>query len=147
MSHAYSRNYVHITFAVKGRRQVIKPSIQPILWNLIADIARTYGVDVRAVGGTEDHLHLVVNLPPKISLANLVMHVKQDSSKWMNEHGHLFSWQVGYGAFSVSVSNLAAVDAYIRNQGEHHRTRSFADEYSALLTRHGINFTAEKVFG
>jgi putative transposase len=144
MSHAYTRNYVHITFAVHGLRRVIKPAIQNDLWLLISDIARAYGVDVRAVGGDEDHIHLLINLPPKISLANLVKNVKQGSSKWMNENGHYFHWQVGYGAFSVSVSNLSAVDAYIRNQQTHHRTRSFQDEFLALLEKHGIESTSGK---
>src|SRR3954470_19174242 len=144
MSHAYTRNYVHITFSVHGRRRVIKPAIQNSLWLVIADIARNYGVDVRAVGGVEDHVHLLINLPPKISLANLLMHVKQGSSKWMNEAGHLFAWQKGYAAFSVSVSNLSAVDEYIRNQEAHHRTRSFEDEFLTLLKKHGIQSTSGK---
>jgi REP element-mobilizing transposase RayT len=147
MSHAYARNYVHVTFAVKDRRRVIKPAIQPGLWARIADIARSYGVDVGAVSGAEDHVHVLMNLPPKIALATVVRAVKQGSSKWMNENGHLFHWQVGYAAFSVSVSNLAAVDEYVRNQTEHHRKRSFEEEFAALLKKHGIEFTPEKVFG
>lgn len=147
MSHAYSRNYVHLTFGTKGRRQVIKPAIQQQLWTFIVDIAREYGVDVRVVSGGEDHVHMLVCLPPKIALANLVRSVKQGSSKWMNENGHYFHWQVGYAAFSVSTSNLAVVDAYVRNQVEHHRKRTFEEEYAALLEKHGIEFSPEKVFG
>ena len=79
----------HVTFGVKGRRRVIRPAIQQGLWNLIADIARSYGVDVRAVSGAEDHVHLLMNLPPKIALANVVRAMKQGSSKWMNEAGGL----------------------------------------------------------
>jgi REP element-mobilizing transposase RayT len=146
MSHAYARNYVHITFAVKGRRRVIKPPIQQHLWLLIADIARSYGVDVRAVNGGEDHVHLLINLPPKVALATVVRAVKQGSSTWMNENGHLFHWQVGYAAFSVSVSNLPAVDEYVRNQAEHHKKRSFEQEFAALLAKHGIEFTPGKTF-
>ncbi len=147
MSHAYSRNYVHITFGTKDRRQVIKPAIQQQLWTLIADSARQYGVDVCAVSGGEDHVHMLVCLPPKIALANLVRNVKQDSSKWMNENGHYFHWQIGYAAFSVSSSNLVAVDAYVRNQAEHHQKRTFEEELAALLTKHGIDFTPDKIFG
>ncbi len=147
MSHAYSRNYVHITFAAKGRRRVIKPAIQQGLWLLISDIARSYGVDVRAVNGGEDHVHLLINLPPKIALAAVIRAIKQESSKWMNENGHLFHWQVGYAAFSVSVSNLPTVEEYVRNQAEHHKKRSFEEEFAALLAKHGIEFTAEKIFG
>ncbi len=147
MSHAYSRNYVHLTFGTKGGRQSIKPPIQQQLWTVIADTARQYGVDVRAVSGGEDHVHILVCLPPKVALANLVRNVKQGSSKWMNENGHFFHWQVGYAAFSVSTSNLPAVDAYVKNQVEHHRNRTFEEEYSALLAKNGIEFTPEKIFG
>ena len=147
MSHAYARNYIHIAFGTKDQRQVIKPAIQQQLWDLIADLARKYGVEVRAVAGGEDHVHLLVCLPPKIALANLVRHVKQGSSQWMNENGHFFHWQAGYAAFSVSTSNLAAVNAYFSTQPDLHRTRSFHDEFSALLTKHGIEFTPEKIFG
>ena len=147
MSHAYTRNYVHLIFGTKGRRQVIKPAIQQGLWILIADSAREYGVDVRAVSGGEDHVHMLVCLPPRVALANLVRHVKQGTSKWMNENGHYFHWQVGYAAFSVSTSSLAAVDAYVKNQPEHHRKRTFEEEYAALLQKHGIEFSPEKIFG
>ncbi len=147
MGHTYARNYVHVTFGTKGRRQVIKSAIQQQLWNVITDTARGYGVDVRVVSGGEDHVHMLVSLPPKIALANLVRNVKQASSKWMNENGHYFHWQVGYAAFSVSTSNLAVVDAYVRNQPEHHKKRSFEEEFALLLRKHGIEFTAEKIFG
>lgn len=90
---------------------------------------------------------MLVCLPPKIALANLVRNVKQDSSKWMNENGHYFHWQIGYAAFSVSSSNLVAVDAYVRNQAEHHQKRTFEEELAALLTKHGIDFTPDKIFG
>jgi len=147
MSHAYSRNYVHLTFGTKGRRPIIKPAFQQQLWLVIADIARDHGVDVRAVCGGEDHVHMLVCLPPKVALATLVRNVKQGSSTWMNENGHYFHWQVGYAAFSVSTSNLAAVDAYVRNQVELHRKRTFEEEYAALLAKNGIEFTPEKIFG
>ena len=147
MSHAYSRNYVHLTFATKDRRRVIRETIQQSLWTLIADVARSYGVDVRAINGAEDHVHILIDLPPKIALATVVRAVKQKSSQWMNENGHLFHWQTGYGAFSVSVSNLATVDEFVRNQPEHHRKMTFEEEFAALLTKHGVEFTPGKIFG
>ena len=147
MSHAYARNYVHLTFATKGRRRVIKEPIQQGIWTLMADIARSYGVDVRAINGSEDHVHMLINLAPKIALATVVRAVKQGSSQWMNENGHLFHWQVGYAAFSVSVSNLSVVDEYVRDQKEHHKKMSFEEEFAALLKKHGIDFTPGKVFG
>jgi len=92
-------------------------------------------------------VQILVCLTPKIALANLVRNVKQGSSKWMNENGHFFHWQIGYAAFSVSASNLAVVDAYVRNQQEHHRRRTFQEEFATLLEKHGIEFTVGKIFG
>lgn len=147
MSHAYARNYIHLTFGTKDRRACLKPPVQAKLHPYLAGIAREYGVEVCAIGGGEDHVHLLFALPPKISLAALVRALKANSSKWMNENGHLFAWQQGYGAFSVSRSNLQAVSDYIRAQARHHARHSFEQEYFALLTKHGIEFTPERVFG
>ncbi len=147
MSHAYSRNYVHLLFGTKGRRPWIKPVIQEPLWSCLASIAHEYSVEVVEIGGVEDHVHLLLNLPPKISVAVLVRALKANSSKWMNEHGHLFRWQQGYGSFSVSGSNLTAVVEYIRRQTEHHRRRDFREEFFVLLRKHGIAFTPDHVLG
>ena len=115
------------------------------LWSCISRIANEYGVQVTAIGGTEDHVHIVVALPPKIGLAVLLRAIKAGSSKWMNEEGHLFAWQTGYGAFSVSASNLDRVCDYVRRQEEHHREPSFADEFSLLLKKHGIASTTKSI--
>jgi putative transposase len=130
MSHAYSRNYVHIVFGTKGRRPWIKVPVQQILWTYLAGIAREYGVEVLEIGGVEDHVHLLLCVPPKHSVAMMVRALKANSSKWMNEQGHLFGWQQGYGSFSVSRSNLNDVSTYIRNQADRHRSRDFRDEFS-----------------
>jgi REP element-mobilizing transposase RayT len=110
-------------------------------------IRRDYGVTVLELGGTEDHVHILVNLPPKIAVSNLIRALKANSSKWMNEHDHLFAWQVGYGAFSVSESNVESVCSYIRGQEDHHRNRTFDDEFMGLLRRHGIEFTPGNILG
>lgn len=145
MSHAYSRNYVHIVFSTKDRRPWIRDT--SAMWTKLTEIAATYGVSFLEINGTEDHVHILIDLPPKIAVATLVRAMKADSSKWMNESEHLFAWQQGYASLSVSASNLDAVANYIRTQPEYHLKRSFEDEYSALLRKHGINFTPEKVFG
>ncbi len=145
MSHAYARNYIHLTFGTNHRRRSIQGATKQKLWTYIEGIAREYGVDVIEIGGGEDHVHVLLALPPKISLANIVRAMKANSSKWMNETGHFFAWQQGYAAFSVSVSSLDAVRAYIRTQEEHHRRRDFQAEYCALLKKHGIEFTPERV--
>ncbi|MGZ4833731.1 MAG: IS200/IS605 family transposase [Terriglobales bacterium] len=147
MSHAYARNYIHLIFGTKDRRPRIKPAFEPKLYAYLRGIAREYLIDVLEIGGGEEHVHMLLNLPPKVSLATAVRVLKANSSKWMNENGHLFAWQQGYAALSVSVSNLDSVIEYIRRQPEHHKKRDFASEYTAFLRKHGIEFTPEHVFG
>ena len=100
-----------------------------------------------AVGGTENHVHVLLHLPPKLVLAKGVALLKANSSKWMGEQGKDLSWQEGYGAFSVSSSNLDQVTRYIQNQEAHHRKTSFEDEFRALLRRHGVEYDPKYVFG
>jgi REP element-mobilizing transposase RayT len=86
-------------------------------------------------------------LPPKLSLAHALRTLKANSSKWMNESGHRFSWQDGYAAFSVSTSNIPAVREYIQNQAEHHKKRDFRQELVALLKKNGIDFDPKYMLG
>ncbi len=120
--------------------------MQPRLWAYMGGIARNHKFLVLANGGMEDHVHLLIQLPPVLSLAKAVSLLKANSSSWMKEHGRKFAWQEGYGAFSVSASNLAAVERYIANQQKHHRRRTFEDEFIALLKKHGIPFDPKFVF-
>lgn len=147
MSHAYARNHLHIIFGTKDRRPTIKPPVQEKLWAYIRGIARNYQMDLEAIGGTENHVHLLLALPPKLSLSHALRAIKANSSKWMNENGHPFAWQEGYAAFSVSESLREAVAEYIRNQPEHHKRRSFEQEFLALLKKHGIAADPAQVFG
>lgn len=96
------------------------------------------------MNGTEDHLHLLLNIPPKYAVANIVRAVKSNASILLNEQGHLFAWQAGYSAFSVSESGVAAVTSYIKGQEEHHRKRTFDDEFVALLRKHGLTLGEER---
>jgi len=93
-----------------------------------------------------NRLHILLALPPKLSLSHAVRAIKANSSKWMNENGHRFGWQEGYAAFSVSVSNLAHVCEYVRNQPEHHRHMTFEQEFLALLKKHCIEADPAQVF-
>lgn len=136
MSHAYARNYVHLVFGTKDRRPWIREPDR--MHAYMIGIAKEYSIDVVAIGGTEDHVHLLMALPPRVSVAQTVRVIKANSSKWMNEMGHLFAWQQGYGVFSVSASNVAAVCEYIGRQVEHHRKRSFEEEFREFLKKHGI---------
>ncbi len=147
MSHAYARNFIHLTFSTKDRRKKIRAEIEAQFYLYVTSICEAYKVQVLEIGGTEDHLHLLLSMPPRISVSTIVAAIKANSSKWMNETGHLFAWQQGYGAFSVSASNLESVRSYIRKQKQHHAKRSFEEEFKAMLRKHGIEFTPERVLG
>jgi len=138
MPHAHVRNYIHVVFSTEQRRRKLLAPIRPDLFSYITGIARNYGIITLAIGGTEDHVHMVIALPAKLSLSHAISAIKANSSKWMNENGHMFSWQQGYGAFSVSASNLRTVEEYITNQAKHHTKLGFDDEFHALLMKHGI---------
>jgi REP element-mobilizing transposase RayT len=138
MPQAYYRNYQHIVFSTKGRRRSLHPPILTIVEESIRKTCRDYGVTILEMNGTLDHLHLLLNIPPKHAVSNIVRAIKGNSSIMLNDGGHLFAWQAGYSAFSVSESNVAAVRLYILGQVEHHRRRSFDDEFVALLEKHGI---------
>jgi putative transposase len=144
MSHAYPRNYLHVVFAVKRRRHLINDPDR--LWAYMRGIARNYQIDFEAIGGTANHVHILLALPPKLSLSDAMRALKANSSKWLNENGCRFAWQEGYAAFSVSASNLQQVAAYVRNQLEHHRNRTFEEEFLALLKKHGIEADPAQVF-
>jgi putative transposase len=140
LSHSFSKNHQHIIFGTAGRRPAIAKQLQPKLWAYMAGICRNHKMFVRAIGGIEDHVHLLVELPATLSVAQAVSLIKSNSSKWVNKE---FAWQIGYGAFSVSASNLAAVTRYINSQAEHHRKMTFADEFAQLLKKHGVKLAPE----
>jgi putative transposase len=147
MSHSYSQNHLHIVFSTKDRQKLIEPVMRPKLWSYMAGIGRNHGCLVLANGGMSDHIHLLIQLPPVLALAEAISVVKSNSSRWMNDHGIEFNWQEGYGAFSVSASNLGTVKRYIANQEQHHRKKTYEQEFEGLLRKHGIPFDPEHVFG
>ncbi len=146
MAHTFSRNHVHVVFSTKDRRKTILKERQPRLWAYLAGICKRRDMIALAVGGTENHVHSLLHLPPKLALAKALLLLKANSSKWMNEHGQEFAWQEGYGAFSVSASNLDQVVRYIQNQEAHHRKTNFEEEFRALLRKHGVEYDRRYVF-
>ena len=143
MSHTYTHLITHVVFATKGREGLITPEIKGELYPYIGGIVRELGGTQIIAGGVDDHIHLLVTLPATLSIAQAMRVVKANSSKWVKQrwpqHGK-FAWQEGYGAFSVSQSTMSDVEEYIRNQEEHHRKRSFQEEFIALLRRHNISY-------
>jgi putative transposase len=141
MSHTFTQLLYHLAFTTKYRAGLIGPELQGMLFPYIAGIVRQERASLLAIGGMPDHLHLLVRSPPTLSIADLLRVIKTNSSRWAREDiGTLpeFAWQEGYGAFSVSESSAASVCRYIQNQEEHHRRRTFEEEWGQLLRRHGI---------
>ncbi|MGD2110427.1 MAG: IS200/IS605 family transposase [Phycisphaerae bacterium] len=150
MPHSYFNCLIHYVFSTKNRRKAISAEIRERLWAYIGGIARENGMKALAVGGMEDHVHLLVTLPATLSVAKAAQLIKGGSSKWVHETFPAmkeFAWQEGYGAFSIGTSGAEDTIAYIVRQEEHHRTRSFEDEFVAFLNRHGIDYDPRYVFG
>ena len=146
MGHTYTKAHFHIVFSTKSRQELIAKSVQPRLWAYMAGICSNVGMFALAIGGIENHVHSLVELPPTMSLSKAVNLLKSNSSGWMNDQRRDFHWQEGYGAFAVSVSNLPAVKRYVLNQQAHHRKMTFQDEYIALLEKHGVQYDRRYVF-
>jgi putative transposase len=101
---------------------------------------------VIAAGGTANHVHMLIALPSDMTVAKAMQTFKANSSRWIGEHGRRFAWQEGCGAFSVSASLRDTVRNYIEHQAEHHRKRSFEEEFVALLSKCGIDFDPKALF-
>jgi putative transposase len=147
MPHTYAQNTIHVVFSTKDRSKLIPKEFQPRLWAYAAGICKKEGIFVHAIGGMEDHIHVLVQIPPTLALAKAVNALKSNSSRWANEQGCAFAWQQGYAAFSVSASNVPAVVRYIQNQEAHHKKMNFEAEFLALLKRHRVAYDPKFVFG
>jgi len=148
MSHTYVSALVHCVFSTKERRKLIRAETQSELWSFIGGIARKNGFKALIVGGTEDHVHILLSLPATVPLVKVVQLLEGASSRWMNEtHGKGFSWQEGYGAFTLGVSQKPRTIDYIKRQAEHHRKRSFEEEFVAFLKKHAIDYNPKYVWG
>jgi putative transposase len=149
MPQSLSKVIVHIIFSTKDREPWLDSDVRPRMHAYLATICRDLGAEYVRVGGVSDHIHLVATLPRTLSQAQLIEHIKKTSSKWikaLDARYRGFFWQRGYGAFSVSPSQLEAVLQYIHTQQEHHRTRSFQEEHRELLRRHGVDFDERHVW-
>ena len=144
MGHSYSNVLVHIVFSTKNRAKIIPRDRQEDLRRYMTGIAKSVKANVLAIGGMPDHIHTLVALPGTIGYSTVIQKIKENSSKWL---GPKFEWQEGFGAFSVSDSRRDDVIAYIHNQEEHHKKRSFEEEFIALLKAHNVDYDPRYVFG
>jgi putative transposase len=143
MPHTYSSLSVHAVFATSGRRKLITLERRYRLHAYIGGILRNLKAAPIAIGGVEDHAHVLFDLPLTTTVADVIRVVKTNSSTWMKaSFGAHFAWQRGYAAFSVSPRRREAVVRYIQEQEAHHRTKPFDDEYRELLELHGSTFDA-----
>ena|ERR1043166_1984911 len=145
MAQSFISNHIHIVFSTKARQPLLTHQIRPKVWAYLAGIAKNIGGDFIEIGGTADHVHILLSLPSELSIAKAVNLLKSNSSKWLNQYGRRFAWQEGYAAFSVSTSNREAVRQYVRQQEKHHKRRDFAREFRVLLKKHRVEFD-EKYF-
>lgn len=150
MSHSYNSQLIHFVFSTKERRALITPELQERLWPYLGGIARENKMVALAVGGVEDHAHILLSLPATISVSKAVQLMKGGSSKWIHdtfpEH-RLFSWQEGYGAFSIGISDVDRTVAYIQTQAEHHQKKDFQAEFLSFLKKHNVEYDERYIWG
>ncbi|HEV3142471.1 MAG TPA: IS200/IS605 family transposase, partial [Gemmataceae bacterium] len=143
MPQSLSAIYVHLIFSTKNRAPLIRPEIEDALHKYYAGILRNLDSPLICAGGTTDHIHILLRLGRKMSIADLVEETKSSSSKWIRTKGveyRDFYWQNGYGAFSIGQSGVPGVKSYIGKQKEHHRKKSFQEEFRQFLKRYEIEY-------
>ena len=149
MAYTYSQIHIQSVFAVQDRLSLIKKDWRTDLYRYITTIVQNNGHKMLAIGGVGDHVHMFFGLRPEESLAHLMMEVKRDSSHWINSQKLVrgrFSWQEGYGAFSYGRSQIPYVCHYIECQEEHHRRKTFREEYLEFLKKFEVPFKEGKIF-
>ena len=149
MANTYTQIHIQAVFALRNRASLISSSWKEELYRYITGIIQNYDHKVLQINGMTDHIHILFGMRPTQSLSELMQKVKQDSTKWIGEKGFVkgkFSWQAGYGGFSYAKSELPDVIAYIKNQEDHHREKTFKTEYTALLNEFEIEYDEQYVF-
>ena len=140
MSHSLTSIHIHAVFSTKGRQELLKGDFRTRMHAYLGGIVRELGVKPVIVNGTADHVHLLIDLPPHLSLSDCMRVVKTNSSRWAGEQQKRFAWQRGFSAFSVSTSAMPAITKYIAQQEQHHSKMGFDQELRALLKKHGVMF-------
>jgi putative transposase len=141
--HSFVSVHVHCVWSTKNREPSLHLKLRERLRPYLGGIARENKMKALTIGGTAEHVHMLVSLPATVSVAKAIQLLKRNSSKWIHEtfsEMRSFEWQEGYGAFSIGVSAIDATVAYIRNQGDHHRKRTFREEFETMLRKHGFDF-------
>lgn len=143
MANTYYSLTIHCVFSTRRRDPIITGELRERLWPFMGGILKRNNMKALCIGGVADHIHILMSLPTTVSVAKAVQLVKGNSSKWVHEAfpaQRSFEWQKGFAAFSVSVSHISQTVTYIKNQAEHHRTKSFMEEYLSFLKKHHIDY-------
>jgi len=143
MAQSLSKVLLHVVFSTKNRVETIPSHLQAKLHAYLAGICRAKGAEAYRVGGTEDHVHIACTLPRTLTQSKLLEETKKASSIWMKQQeggARHFSWQAGYGIFSLGQSQMPTLIQYINNQEEHHRTKSFKEELLELLEKYDVEY-------
>jgi len=143
MATTFTRILLHVVFSTKNRANLIAPAIETPLHHYIRGIVTNLQCHLLGIGGTADHVHMLVSMAKAVTVVELMEVVKKESSKWVKTQGSPFAsfyWQEGYGAFSIGESGVDALRAYIDNQKEHHRTVSFEDEFLKFLSKYNVPY-------
>ena len=143
MANSYTQIYVQFVFAVENRISLIKSAWKDELYKYITGIVQNNKHKLIAINGMPNHIHIFIGYKPNQLIPNLLQGIKRDSSKWINKKGFVtghFEWQEGYGAFSYSHSQIDQVAKYIISQEQHHKKRTFSEEYLALLKKFNIPY-------
>jgi putative transposase len=149
MADTFSQIYIQTVFAVKHRQALIQPEWEERLYQYTTGVVQNRGHKMLAIGGMPDHIHIFLGLKPAESISDLVREVKNATNDFIKENGlspYKFDWQAGYGAFSYSRSHVDSVCNYILNQKEHHKKRSFEDEFFKILADFEVEIERKKMF-
>jgi REP element-mobilizing transposase RayT len=149
MSQSFAKIYVHLIFSTKNREPVLHDSVRDSLHRYQATVLQNLGCPPVLINSGADHVHILFELSRTVAVREVVEEVKTSSSKWIKTQGKEFAgfaWQAGYGAFGVSESNRLAVEKYIAGQKEHHRKKSFQEEYRAFLEKHRVVYDERYVW-
>ena len=149
MANTYTQIHIQFVFAVKYRDCLIHPSWKEELYMYITGITKENGHKLLAINGMPDHIHILIGLRPTQSISDLMQDIKGGSSKWINLKKFLkikFEWQEGYGAFSYSKSQIINIIQYIKNQENHHKVKSFREEYFEILKEFEIDYNENYIF-
>ncbi len=150
MAHTFTSQLLHCVFSTKNRLPTIDPEWRPRLHAYMGGIARENGVKALVIGGVADHAHILLSLPPVLSLSQAMQLIKVTSSKWVHEtipNMKKFAWQEGFGAFSIGIADQPRTVKYIENQEAHHKRLTFQDEFRLFLKKHGIEYDEKYIWG